>query len=238
MLSDTDLINKYKIKKSDVVVDIGGSMKQHTKINIDTLVDLIKPEEAPYSPTRLTAKNFVKCDVTRDNLPFKNKEFDFCLCTHTLEDLNHPFILLEEMSRISKRGYISTPSFGCDIVFSHINFTDWLSGARRVPGNAHHKWLFLNDNNTMVVIPKNFPLLYTSEFQAVGWKGEPELEYYWEGKIIYKEMKDVNFHKLIDLYRDFYKAHTKEIVKGRVLYFIDSPYYLLKENVKLLFKRK
>jgi len=237
MLSDEEIINRYQIKPTDKVLDIGGSMKQHPFLKINTLVDIIPPEESPYKKEKLSAEHFVRVDISKEKLPFKNKEFDFALCTHTLEDLYNPFLIIDEMSRVGKRGYIATPSFGTDILYSHFNLTDWLTGGRRVPGIAHHKWLFSLKRGKMQILPKNYPLLYTPEFQITGWKGEPEFEYYWEGKIEYQEIKDLDFHKLIREYRNWMKRNKTKIRKGRPLFFVDNPYYYLKEFIKFLTKR-
>jgi len=237
MLSDKEIIHRFQLKPTDKILDVGGSMRQHLEIKVDTLVDIIRPEEAPYGPTELLAKNFVRLDITRQRLPFKDNEFDFCLCSHTLEDLISPFLVLEEMARTAKRGLIVTPSFGSDIVFSHLNFTDWLTGARRIPGQAHHKWLFYKQGRKIRIIPKNFSILYTSNFQVAQWSGAEEFVYYWEGKIEYEKGNDLNIHKLIDEYDGYIKAHRLKIKKGRALFYIDSPFYFLREFAKLLLKK-
>ena len=236
-LSDHEIIKKYKIKTSEKILDIGGSMKQRQELNIDTLVDILRPEEAPYTPGKLLAKNFVRLDITRERLPFSDKEFDFCLCSHTLEDLSYPFLVLEEMERVAKRGLIITPSFGSDLVFSHVDFTDWLTGARRVPGFGHHKWLFYEKKGVMQVVPKNYAILYSSEFHIIKWSGEEEFEYFWEGKIKYEETKDLDVHALIGLYREFIRKNRGKIRKGPVLLYLDNPFIYLKGVVKLFTKR-
>ena len=236
-LTDKQIIEKFRIKPSDKVLDIGGSMKQHDELQIDTLIDIIRPEEAPYGNSKLKAKNFVRLDITREKFPFKDKQFDFCICTHTLEDLTTPFLVIEEISRVAKRGLIVTPSMGVDMVFSHVNFTDWLTGARRVPGLGHHKWFFHKKDGGMVIIPKNYPLLYTSEFHFVKWTGEEEFVYDWEGKIDYKEVKDLDFHKLIGEYRRFVRTNRRKLHKGLVLFYLDNPFYYLKEFFKLLLRK-
>ena len=141
------------------------------------------------------------------------------------------------MSRVAKRGLIVTPAFGSDIVFSHIDFTDWATGARRVPGQGHHKWLFYKKGKTMMVVPKNYPLLYSSEFHFVNWRGEEEFEYYWEGKIDYNEVQALNFHSLIREYRNFVESNRNNLKKGTVLLYLDNPYYFIKEELKLLLKK-
>lgn len=231
-LTDFEIIEKFKLKSTDRVLDVGGSMKQHQEIKVDTLVDLIRPEESPYNKSTLLAKKFVRVDVTKEKLPFKDKKFDFCLCTHTLEDLYNPFRLIDEMSRVARRGYITTPSMGKDMVFSHFNLIDWRTGARRVPGVAHHKWFFIKQEGIMQIIPKNYSLLYTPRFHVTKWKGDDEFQYYWQEKIKYREIKDYDFSELINFYTGFLDRNRKKTRIGSTLFFWDNPYYLIKEVVK------
>ncbi len=237
LLTDEQIIKRLKIKPTDKVLDIGGSMMQHKLISVDTLVDQIKPEEAPYGPTKLLAKNFVRADITRDRLPFSDGQFDVCLCTHTLEDLPTPFLIMDEMSRVAKRGLIITPSMGYDMVFTAIDYTDWLTGARRVPGEAHHKWFFVNDAGNLRVIPKNYAILYTKDFQVTGWSGEKEMEYYWKGEVKYAEFPGFNIHNLIDEYKKFLDRRRSKIKLGTAIVFVDSPYKAVRAWLKVLFKK-
>ena len=55
-------------------------------------------------------KNYKTCDFNHDKLPYEDNEFDFVYARHVIEDLYNPFNLLKEMSRVSKKGYIETPS--------------------------------------------------------------------------------------------------------------------------------
>jgi ubiquinone/menaquinone biosynthesis C-methylase UbiE len=237
LLTDREIIEKLKIKSTDRVLDIGGSMMQHREIKINTLVDIIRPEEAPYGSSKLLAKNFVKVDITREKLPFKDKEFDVCLCTHVLEDLPSPFLVMEEMARVAKRGLIVTPSMGIDMKFTPIDFTNWLTGARRVPGEAHHKWFFVKEGKELKVIPKIYPVLYTKEFQITKWGGEKEMEYYWQGIIDYGEFSSLNIHKLIDEYEKFMDKNTDKIRVGTAVVFVDNPFNIAKALLKKLVKR-
>lgn len=237
ILKDRQIVEKLKITEKTKVLDVGGSMTQHETIHIDTLVDIIRPEKSPYGPSKLKAQRFVQLDITKHKLPFRDKEFDVCLCTHTLEDLTTPFLIIDEMSRVAKRGLIVTPSMGYDLVFSPIDYTEWLSGARRVPGQAHHKWFFIESKKGLEVIPKNYPVLYTSEFQVRKWLGEQEMVYFWENKIHYKEFISLNMHSLIDRYASFYKGNKKYITKGRTLIFLDNPVSVAKAMIKKVIKR-
>ncbi len=237
-LSDTQIIKKLNIKNSDKVLDIGGSMKQHSEIFVNTLADIIRPEEAPYTKSKLKAKKFVRVDITKEKLPFKDKEFDVALCTHVLEDLPTPFPVISEMQRVAKRGYISTPSMGRDMIFSHYNLTDWETGGRRVPGWSHHKWLFYKSGKNMYILPKNYGVLYSSEFHFTNWSGNDEFQYFWTKSINYKEIKDLNVHLLISQYRKYVQKNIRYLTKGRPLLYFDNPLFILKEFVKKMVLRK
>ena len=71
------------------------------------------------------------CDHTP--WPFPDKFFDFCICSHTLEDIRDPLWVCHEINRVAKRGYIEIPS----LLFE-------MSRGREpgVPvGLCHHRWL-------------------------------------------------------------------------------------------------
>ena len=70
-----------------------------------------------------------------------------CVLTYW-KNLASPFMVMDEMKRVAKRGLIVTPTMGFDMVFSPIDSTDWLTGARRVPGQAHHRWFFVRKEIT------------------------------------------------------------------------------------------
>jgi SAM-dependent methyltransferase len=87
-------------------------------IPADARVLEIGPGTAPFKRADVSVdfvdvqgvKNFVKCDVATEPLPFKDKEFDFVIARHVLEDMYNPFPLCAEMSRVAKAGYVETPS--------------------------------------------------------------------------------------------------------------------------------
>ena len=51
---------------------------------------------------------FVVADGYR--LPFKNKAFDYVICSHVLEHLEYPEKFMKELERVAKAGYIEVPN--------------------------------------------------------------------------------------------------------------------------------
>ncbi|WP_426103636.1 class I SAM-dependent methyltransferase [Massilia sp. TSP1-1-2] len=47
--------------------------------------------------------------------PFKEKQFDFIICSHVLEHLDDPVRVCAEFSRIAKAGYIEVPNYSADL---------------------------------------------------------------------------------------------------------------------------
>jgi len=66
-----------------------------------TLSDLVDHSEL------YPQKRFVKCDASKT--PFKDKEFDFVIASHITEHVRSLDVFLNELSRISKCGYIEVP---------------------------------------------------------------------------------------------------------------------------------
>lgn len=68
-------------------------------------------------------------------LPYPDKFFDFSVCGHTLEDLPDPRGLLGELRRVSRAGYIETPSRLSEQTAGR---RDRMTGAQ---GHPHHHWI-------------------------------------------------------------------------------------------------
>ncbi len=85
------------------VIDLGCGAKSGCEY-ADVLVD--HDDHTDNYPN----KKFVKHELNSYPYPFKDKEFDYCFASHILEHIHEPVKFLNEIVRISKRGYIEVPS--------------------------------------------------------------------------------------------------------------------------------
>ena len=123
------------------------------------------------------------------------------------------------------------------MVFTQFDITNWMTGGRRVPGLAHHKWFFEKKNKSLYIVTKNYPLLYSREFQYTNWAGPDECKFYWERDIKYKMISDLDFHFLIREYRKFVDKNKKYLTRGYVLVYFDNLLRMIKAWIKLFIKR-
>jgi hypothetical protein len=183
----TDLINYIKIKKSEgkfTVVDVGGSINGWSSPYIDAVVDFNDLEK-----NNTNIKHF-KCDIThpdsyKDIFSYveENGKFDFCICSHTLEDIMNPVYVSEQICKISNEGYISFPS-------KFRELSRFEGGNYR--GYIHHRWIFkVKEGNKIIAFPKinlieNNPLFDNIANMSENLK---DLSFYWKDSI---EMEYVN----------------------------------------------
>jgi len=123
------------IKKGDRVLDIGSG--QHPFPLATHLADLYEKETSHRAGKLIKDKRpFILCDI--ENMPFKNKEFDFIYCSHVLEHTQDPGRACREIMRVGKKGYIETPTRTSDILFNIGR------------GKNHHRWHIVKINNGLV----------------------------------------------------------------------------------------
>jgi hypothetical protein len=85
-------------------------------------------------------ENYTQLDLGGiDRLPFADKQFDFVVCRHTLEDIKDPILISKEMMRVAKAGYIETPH----------RIYESTKGVERHwwCGHYHHRWLVEVEGN-------------------------------------------------------------------------------------------
>lgn len=156
-----------RIKSGDLVLDVGGWASPFNRAN--WILDC-QPYETRgfYGTVGLPASQggdeeyfSEKTWVVRDMCdkapwPFPNKYFDFSICAGTLEDVRDPLFVCSELIRVSKSGYIETPSRLAETC------RGWEDAG--IAGLSHHRWLVDYLPNQLVFCSKYHIMHTSSEF--------------------------------------------------------------------------
>lgn len=107
------------IKTEHRVLEIGPGVAPHPRADI-YLDKSFSEEEAfkqrGWMPQISLDKEVVYYDGK--NFPFKDKEFDYVICSHVLEHVEDVDYFLNEMSRIAKAGYLEYPTVHYDFIYN------------------------------------------------------------------------------------------------------------------------
>jgi hypothetical protein len=143
---NSDLI-MGQLRPSDVVLDIGGWAHPFNRANYVMDKEAYETrgyynrtfaKNNPFPPIGGTVEYFtpstwIERDIcSHEPYPFRDKELDYVICSHTLEDIRDPLWVCSEMIRIAKRGYIEIPS----------RIWETCRGFEPgIVGLSHHRWL-------------------------------------------------------------------------------------------------
>lgn len=126
----------FNIKQNELVLDLGSG--NHPFPLATHLVDLFFENDSHRGGEKLIKDKRPIFQANIEQLPFKDKEFNFVYCSHVLEHVNTPSKACREIMRVGKRGYIETPTRTSDIMFNYIYL---------------HKWHISLVGNTLIFIP-------------------------------------------------------------------------------------
>src|SRR3954468_14104941 len=105
-----------RLGEEDVVLDVGGWAKPFSRA--DWVIDLMPYEtrglygyDKESAEERFTADTWALHDICAHvPWPFADNQFDFAICSHTLEDIRDPVWVCSELQRVARAGYIEVPS--------------------------------------------------------------------------------------------------------------------------------
>lgn len=113
---------KHQFMPGEKVLDIGSGGDPFPYAT--HLADLhIEPSRHRSSEFRTDGKPVTVCDI--HDMPFEDKEFDYVVASHILEHVDNPAKACREIQRVGKAGYIESPAFMKDALFS------WAKGMHR-----------------------------------------------------------------------------------------------------------
>jgi hypothetical protein len=155
---------------------------------------------------RFTAATWVQRDICdREPWPFADGQFDFAVCSQTLEDVRDPIWVCHELARVARAGYIETPS--------RLEEQCW---AIQGPwtGRSHHHWLVETDQEAQridflfkphaVHAPRN---RFAAGFYDTLTPEQRIAQLWWEGTFAARERVILAWDELDADLRDFVLAH-------------------------------
>lgn len=115
------------IKKTDKVLEVGPGATPYKRANVFLELNYINEAERIAQSGNVGVLKTKKEVIFYDGkaFPFKNKEFDFAVCSHVIEHVEDPDFFVKELCRVAKSGYIEFPTVFYDYLYDfdeHINF--------------------------------------------------------------------------------------------------------------------
>jgi methionine biosynthesis protein MetW len=197
------------VPDSASVLDVGGWGSPLARA--DSVLDLMPYEtRGLYGATdadaeRFSAGTWVQRDMcAREPWPFDDDQFDFSVCSHTLEDVRDPIFVCSELVRVSKAGYIEVPSRLEEQ--SHGFQGPWT-------GWGHHHWLIDVGERSIDFVFKHHVLHgRDSDHFPPGFRDAltPEQRVqslWWEGSFDYTERVLMSAEEVDSYLGDFVAAH-------------------------------
>ena len=143
-----------------LVLDVGGWGSPWPRA--DWVIDVMPYETrglygaAESRPERFSAGTWVERDICdRDPWPFADGQFDFAVCSHTLEDVRDPVHVCAELNRVARAGCIEAPS--------RLEEQSWGVIGDHV-GWSHHRWLVDLGSNQIEFVAKPHALHGNPDF--------------------------------------------------------------------------
>jgi hypothetical protein len=123
-----------------LVLDVGGAARPFPRA--DWVLDLLPYEargqlgwQGDPDAERFGRDTWVQRDLCeRAPWPFADRQFDFAICSHTLEDVRDPVWVCAELQRVAAAGYVEVPALREELTYGIQG--PWV-------GWGHHHWLVL-----------------------------------------------------------------------------------------------
>lgn len=147
-------------------------------------------------------ENWINRDFFEMPWPFPDKYFDFCICADTLEDVRDPIAIAKEIQRVSKAGYICSPTRAAE---SNIGGEKSPLG-KNLYGYFHHRW-FVEIVDGALQYTMKTPLLYQHKKWLIKDVRQKVLNYFWKDSFnVYENYLGTHENAILDL-ENFYKKH-------------------------------
>jgi hypothetical protein len=138
MLEHSASLIEERVGADALVLDVGGGARP--LVRADWVIDAIAYEQrgqlgwnGDRAGERFAPGTWVQRDICdREAWPFRDHQFDFAVCSHTLEDVRDPVWVASELQRVAAAGYIEVPALREELTYGIQG--PWV-------GWGHHRWL-------------------------------------------------------------------------------------------------
>jgi hypothetical protein len=172
-----------------LVLDVGGAGRPF--VRADWVIDLRAYEQrgelgwdGDRSEERFDAETWVRRDICeRTPWPFEDGQFDFAVCSQTLEDVRDPVWVSHELQRVALAGYIEVPTLREELTYGVQG--PWV-------GYGHHHWLVLVGDGELEFVFKHH-VVHRSGFhlpegsEALLTPSQRVRGFWWEGSFAARE---------------------------------------------------
>lgn len=204
------------------VLDLGGGrhvlpFATHV-IDLEPFDSYVRLDPITDDPPRFSKETWIVHDACSGALPFEDKFFDFCFCSHLLEDVRDPIRVCSEMIRVSRSGYIEVPSRQREI-FAKSRFFKLKTLFGKMPeiGFYHHRWFVEIKNNEVIFTAKDGRIyldrkrfITRSDLGRKMNEDESATFMFWEDSFMFREDY---LHESDDL-REFRDSALRHLRKG------------------------
>jgi len=148
------------VPRNAVVLDLGCGDKPHPRANV--LCDRFASGSAERGGALAKIRPTVIADA--EELPFRNKAFDYVVCSHVLEHARDPRRFLGEMMRVAGGGYVECPTPLAEALF----------------GWGFHRWLVeRGERGILVLRPKDTSGVFGDVFHKLAQTSLPFRLFLW-----------------------------------------------------------
>lgn len=152
MLEQSASLINERVGDDALVLDVGGGARPLPRA--DWVIDAIGYEQrgqlgwnGDRTTERFDSNTWIQRDVCdRERWPFSDRQFDFAVCSHTLEDVRDPVWVCVELQRVARTGYIEVPSLREELTYGIQG--PWV-------GWGHHRWLVIVDSGRIEFLFKH-----------------------------------------------------------------------------------
>jgi hypothetical protein len=200
--SKTKIIDS--LRKEDRVLDVGGWENPFPLATHIMDICTYETRKGNRTGERFSKNTWVTRDIcNHEPWPYKDKEFDFVICSHLLEDVRDPLWVCSEMQRVGKAGYIETPSRGAESVMGR----DWASPFREeYAGFWHHRWFVEIKGDGLVFIFKS-PLVSLKAVRVSKCLDGGAVAFFWRDAFPFRERFVFDTMDFVKDQLDFIESH-------------------------------